>query len=215
MIGKALIGLVEVLGGEQDRGALRDDGAHDLPDLVAAARVESGGRLVEEEQVWGVEDGSRDVDAPPHTARVLLDLPAGRRGEPEGFQELGGTLPGRRPGVPEQPGQQHQVLGTGQVLVHGRVLAGETDPAAHGVRVAGDVLAEDPCLPAVRPQQRGQHLHHGGLAGTVGAEHAVDGPLRDRQVDPVDGPVVAEDLDEADRFDGVAGVMRGTQSSRV
>ena len=44
-----LVGLLQVLGGQQDRRALAPQLAHDRPDLVAAARVEAGGRLVQEE----------------------------------------------------------------------------------------------------------------------------------------------------------------------
>ena len=46
-----LVGLVEVLGAEQDRRALGDQRADDVPDLVARARVEPGRRLVEEHQL--------------------------------------------------------------------------------------------------------------------------------------------------------------------
>ena len=54
-----LIGLVEVLRGEQHGGADADHRAHDVPHLVAAARVEAGGRLVEEEQVRRDDDAGR------------------------------------------------------------------------------------------------------------------------------------------------------------
>jgi hypothetical protein len=50
---------------QQHGGALGDDCAHDVPDLVAAARIEAGGRLVEEEQFGWVEDGRGDVDTAP------------------------------------------------------------------------------------------------------------------------------------------------------
>ena len=45
-----LVGLVEVLGGEEDRDAVGDQLADDLPHGAAAARVQAGGRLVEEDQ---------------------------------------------------------------------------------------------------------------------------------------------------------------------
>ncbi|CAM5269534.1 hypothetical protein STENM223S_02555 [Streptomyces tendae] len=106
--GRELVGLVQVLRGQQDGGALCDDRAHDVPHLVAAARVEAGGGLVEEQQVRGVEDGRGDVDAAPHAARVLLDLLAGRLGETERLQQLGGALAGGGLAVAEQPAQQRR-----------------------------------------------------------------------------------------------------------
>ena len=44
-----LVGLLEVLRGQQHRGAVGDQRADRRPDLVAAARVQPGGRLVEEQ----------------------------------------------------------------------------------------------------------------------------------------------------------------------
>ncbi|KUN59634.1 hypothetical protein AQJ46_39320 [Streptomyces canus] len=46
---------------QQHGGALGDDRAHDVPDLVAAARIEAGGRLVEEGQFGCAEDGRGEV----------------------------------------------------------------------------------------------------------------------------------------------------------
>jgi hypothetical protein len=47
-----------------------------------------------------------------------------------------------------------------------------------------DILAEDPGRPGIRPQQRGQDPHDGGLAGTVRAEQAKHGALGNGKVDP-------------------------------
>ena len=47
-----------------------------------------------------------------------------------------------------------------------------------------------------------QHPQCGRLAGAIGAEQAVDGPVRHCEVDAVDGARVAEILDEVDCFDG-------------
>jgi hypothetical protein len=47
-VGEA-VRLVQVLGGEQDGGAAGDPRFDRLPETEAAARVEAGGRLVEEE----------------------------------------------------------------------------------------------------------------------------------------------------------------------
>ncbi len=206
--GRQLVGLVQVLRGQQHGGALGDHGPHDVPHLVAAARVEAGRRLVEEQQVGGAEDGGGDVDPAPHTARVVLDLLRGGLREPEGLQELGGAAPGGLLVVAEQPAQQDQVLGAGEVLVHRRVLAGEAHPGAHLVRLADDVVAEDMRLAAVRPQECGEHLHGGGLAGAVRAEDAVDRAGGHGQVYSVDGPGLAERLHQARGLDRQAGRLR-------
>jgi hypothetical protein len=46
---RELVGLFEVLGGEQQRGALRDQPTQHVPQIDAAARVQPGSGLVEEE----------------------------------------------------------------------------------------------------------------------------------------------------------------------
>src|SRR6266567_1751289 len=46
---RKLIGLLEVLSRQQDRRPLADELPHDPPDLVAASRIEPGGRLVEKQ----------------------------------------------------------------------------------------------------------------------------------------------------------------------
>ena len=62
------------------------------------------------------------------------------------------------------------------------------------MRLAAYVHAEDLGPTGVDRQQRGEHLEHGGLAGTVGAEHTEDLTLVDVQVDAVDGTEVTEGL---------------------
>src|ERR687893_63897 len=88
-----LVGLVEVLRGQQHGGALGDHAPDDLPDLVPAARVEPGRGLVEEDQFGGDDQARRDVDAPAHPAGVLLHLPVGRFGKTERVEQVGRPLP--------------------------------------------------------------------------------------------------------------------------
>ena len=87
-----LVGLVEVLRREQHGGALGDEHPHDLPHLVAAAGVEAGGRLVEEQQVGRHDDAGGDVEPAAHATRVLLHQAVGGVGEPEGVEQLAGPL---------------------------------------------------------------------------------------------------------------------------
>src|SRR5262245_30434328 len=61
-----MIRLVQVLRGEEDRDAARGETADDLPYVAAGARVEAGGRLVEEDQVWVADQGHREIKPAPH-----------------------------------------------------------------------------------------------------------------------------------------------------
>ena len=101
--------------------------ADDVPHLVAAARVEAGGRLVEEQQLGRDDDAGGDVQPPPHAAAVVLDQPAGRLLEPERVEQLAGARLGGGALEAEQAAEQDEVLAAGQVLVDGGQLAGEAD----------------------------------------------------------------------------------------
>jgi hypothetical protein len=197
-----LVGLVEVLRAQQHGRALADERAHDLPHLVARARVEPRGRLVEDHQARGDDDAGGDVEPPAHAAGVVLDLARRGVGEAERLQQLVGARLRVAARVTEQPREQDQVLAAGQVLVDRGELAGQAEEAAHGVGLGDDVVAEHARAAAVGEQQRGEHADGGGLAGAVGPEHAVDRLAGDGEVDAVDRAGGAEGLAEARGLDG-------------
>ena len=94
-----------------------------------------------------------------------------------------------------------EVLATGEVLVDGGRLAGETDRAAHPVRVLGDVDPEHLADALVGQQQRGEDAHRRGLARAVRPEqpeHATDGDLERHTAERGE---VAEALDQTRRLE--------------
>jgi hypothetical protein len=72
-----LVGLLEVLGGQQQRGSLGEQLAHDRPDLVAAARIESRRGLVQEQDAGAGEQARREVQAPAHPSGIGPRRPVG------------------------------------------------------------------------------------------------------------------------------------------
>ena len=91
-----LVGLLEVLRGEQERRALADQLADDVPHAEPAARVEAGGRLVEEEQPRPADQGAGEVEPAAHAARVGLHDAVGGVGEVELLEQLGRPRSGLR-----------------------------------------------------------------------------------------------------------------------
>ena len=67
-----LVGLLEVLRREHDRGAVAYEVAQHLPQIAAAARVEAGGRLVEEQHRRRGHEARGEVEAAAHAAREGL-----------------------------------------------------------------------------------------------------------------------------------------------
>ena len=94
-VGEA-VGLVEVLRGQQDRRALGHQALDRRPHLEAAARVEAGRRLVEEEHGRAGDERGAQVEAPAHAARVRLDRAIGRVDEIEALEQLLPAALGRR-----------------------------------------------------------------------------------------------------------------------
>ena len=197
-----LIGLVEVLRGQQDRAAVGDQVPDRVPHLAAGARVQAGGRLVEEDQRRPRDQARREVQPAPHAARELRQRPVGGLLEPELLEQAAARSREPRPSAALQASEQPQVLAGREVLVDRRVLAGDADQLADTMRLAGDVDAEDPRLARVDRQQRREHPQHRGLAGAVRSEDAEDLALAHLEVDAVDGAQVAELLHQSARVDG-------------
>jgi hypothetical protein len=61
-----LVGLIEVLGREQDRHALVAETPDYLPDLGPAGRVQASGRFVKEKDRRAADQAPSQVEAPAH-----------------------------------------------------------------------------------------------------------------------------------------------------
>ena len=137
-----------------------------------------------------------------------MTVAVGGVGEGELLEQLVGAPPrlGSR-GAGTAGRTADQVLPAGQVLVDGRVLAGQADDRAQLLGLAHDVEAADGGAPGVGPQQGGEDAHRRRLAGAVRAEQPEDAALGDGQVEPVERAHLAlpraVDLDQAFGDDGV------------
>ena len=83
-----LVGLLEVLRGEEDRRAAAVDAPHLVPHGQPARGVEPGGRLVEEQHLGLVHERGREVEPPLHAAAVALDAPVGGVVELDQLEQL-------------------------------------------------------------------------------------------------------------------------------
>ena len=203
---RELVGLLEVLRAEQDRRPARHQHADDVPHLVARARVEPGGRLVEEHELRGDDDAGRDVEPPPHPARVVLDQPRGGLGEAEGLEQLAGALLGRGAPQAEQPAD----AGSGSRGRSGprrRRRAGRSGSPRRARRPASETMS----CPSTRALPASGWISVASMRIVVvfpapfGPEHAVHRAARHRQVDAVHGTRLAERLDQAGGFDRKGG----------
>ena len=156
--------------------------------VVGSSRKISGGRAIR----LAARSSRRRM--PPENCEICLSPASSRPNRPSSSSAVERDL---LLVDAEQPAEQVEVLAGGEVLVDRGVLPGHADQLAHHVRVLLHVDAEDLRAAAVHGQQGREHLEHRGLAGAVGSEDAEDLAAAYLQVDPVDGPQVAEGLHEA------------------
>ena len=138
-------------------------------------------------------------------ARGTADELKSRVGEVEAFEQLVGTAPGLGARELVQAPEHPQVLASRQVLVDCGVLAGEADPAAHGLGVADDVEPVHARAAPVGPEEGRQDPDRRRLARAVRPEQAEHGSLTHFEVDAVErahlGLAGAVDLHQPLRLD--------------
>jgi hypothetical protein len=190
-----LIGFLQVLGGQQERGPLALQFAHDGPDLAAAARIQARGRLVEEQHPRARQQARGDVEPAAHATGIGPGRPVGRLRQVEPVEQLTGAAVGLLTGQLEQTPEHLQVLAPGQQLVDRRELPRQADQFADRGRLTLHVVAEDLRPARIRRQQRGQNANQRGLARTVRAQEAKHHPRRNLEPGPVQRHRRAETLD--------------------
>ena len=192
-----VVGLFEVLGGEQHVGAVGDELAHSFPEGDAASRVEPGGRLVEQQDAGTSDEARAEVQAAAHPSGPPAHEPVGGLGEVEPFECRGGAAAGVGGGLAEEAGHDLEVLPSGHRFLDRGRLAGEPDQGAHTLRAAQGVDTRDAQRAGIGPGECRHRADEGRLAGAVRPEHGEHAAGRCGQRQPVQGGNLAVALDEA------------------
>ena len=135
-----LLGLVHVVGGEEQRGALLLEAEQPVPEDVAGLRVEAGGRLVEEQDARIVDQRPGDREAALHAAGERVDLRLALLLELREREELVGALRDDPAGQAEVAAVDEEVLAHAQLgvevvgLRHDAELRPDLGPVASGSR---------------------------------------------------------------------------------
>ena len=155
----APLGLVQVVGGDDEGDALGGEVVDDRPEAAAGDGIDAARGLVEEDQARVVEQRAGE-------GQPLLPAAGERPGDEvllaaevrhaDGPVEALGL---RRPAQAVDPGEEVEVLPHGQLVVEAEALGHVADAAAHPLGVAGDV---DPQHPAGAGGGRGAGRRRGG-----------------------------------------------------
>src|SRR6266536_6376488 len=185
-------GLVEVMGGEQDRHlAALPQAADHVEQLVADAGVETDGRLVEEQHLGLGEERAGDLEAATLATAVAADGPIEQLGQPKRVGEFGGAGLGRPWIDAPEAGVDVEVAAAGQHSVDDRLLEDNAADSADGERLARNVEPGHARTAARRGDRRREHPDRGRLAGAVGTEQAEYLAAGDLEVDALHGFDVA------------------------
>ena len=197
---RQVLRFVQVLGREQHVGALLDKLADRVPQVDAAARVESSRRLVEQQQPRGADEARTEVELAAHPSRVGASEASCRVSEPEPSQGRIGIRLRLAARLPIKAGDELEVLTARHRAFDSRVLPREADERADLRGLGGDVVATDAQRAAVGPDQCGDAADEGGLAGAVGSEQGHDVTGLDDEVEAGERLDLAEPLRERARF---------------
>jgi hypothetical protein len=83
-----VIGFFELLGGQQERGALGHQAAQERPQLQPRGRVQASARLVQEQDPGLAHQARPDVETAAHAAGIGPHGPVRGLGERQPFQHL-------------------------------------------------------------------------------------------------------------------------------
>ena len=171
---RELVGLVEVLRREHDVGAGGDELADGVPQLDAAARIEPGGGLVEQQQLRGADQAGSEVELAAHAARVGADTD-GRppRSSPSCSSTAAAVRASRRrPLRPNSRADHLEVLATGHRRLDRRRTA-RPDRSCGGPRADRGSTSTPATrrVPASGSVRVATDADERGLARAVGAEH--------------------------------------------
>ena len=140
--------------------------------VVAAGRVETARRLVEQHELGIADDRLRELRALAHAGRELADRAEPRFVEADEVEDVGGALARRACGQPAQLAERRDDVGRGLVERQAVVLGHVAEPRPHADRIARDVDAAhlDAALGRVREAE--QEAERRGLARAVRADEA-------------------------------------------
>ena len=154
---RQLVGLLRVLGSEQQHGARAHERIDDGPHLQPTARVQAGGRLVKKHHRRVGHQRARQVEAATHTPGIGRHRPVASIGELEALKELhSARLRGCLAHV-KSPPDHVEVLSSGEAFIHGWVLPRQPDPAAHLNRISQHVDPGDDGAPGIWGEQCGEN----------------------------------------------------------
>ena len=132
-----LLHVVEQVGGHQHRDAERAEPGDEREHLLAAERVEAGGRLVEQHQLGVADERLGQLRALAHAGGEPADRPEPRLVEPDEVEDVRRPLAGGARRQAAELAERRHHVGRGLVEREAVVLGHVAEPGPHADRVVG------------------------------------------------------------------------------
>jgi hypothetical protein len=173
LIGEA-IGFLQVLRGQHERHAFLDEAAEELPEVVAALRIEAGRRLVEEQHRRARDQAGRKIEPPAHAPGERPHQALSCLLEPQLGEQLRGAPAHGRTRQVVETAHELEVRAGREQAVDGGALPRQSDTSTHLGGLGDGVEAGHERTAGGRQRQRREDADGGRLARSVVAEQAED-----------------------------------------
>ncbi len=199
-----ILGLLEVMRGQNDGRSLVVDIAQELPHRAANLDIDAGGRLIQYQQLRFVHQRSSDHEAPLHAAGERAGDRMAALPQLQLLEIFLGSLLRERPRYAVEAGLVHHDREQRLEHVEIDLLRHDADAGLRHLELAIHVVAEDLDDAAGLVDQRGDDADDGGLAGAVRTEQREKIALRDLEIDAFERlDAVLVDLGELAKDEGV------------
>ena len=179
-----LLGLLDIVGGEDDGDASGPQGPDHLPHVPSEFDIDPRRGLVQEQDGGLVAERLGDHHPPLHAPGQGHDLGVLLVPEGQVLQDLFDM--GRIGGLAEQaPGEGDRIPDSLEG-VRRQFLGNQADLAAGGAIIADDVVTRRGDLPLCRIDDAADDADQGGLARAIGAKQGEDLALGYREIDTID-----------------------------
>jgi len=179
---RELLGLLQVVGGEQHSGAALQQVTDQLPRPLPALRIQARRGLVQEQHLGVAENGDGHIESAAFPAGEPLDADSGPMEQPDQVQDLVD-----RPRPAQCSGPHPHRLGDREVSGKSALLQHDPDPRANRAAGPEGAMAEDPDGARRRGREPLDDLEGGGLPRPVCSPQRVQLASADRETHSPNG----------------------------
>ena len=185
------------------------------PQFLTGKRVDTYGRLVQQEQLGGTDKGTGQPQLLFHAAGESARLSVPEFVQIRHVQQIGQTFFSILPGKAVQIGVKFQIFKYGQIFVQAETLGHVADARLNLCGIAGRVHPEDAQRAAVGAEEAADHAHEGGFSRAVRPHQCDQGPGGDEQIHSLQRDYGLTGMPDAETFAQSPGFHSGCRGHGV